>query len=137
MRPRRGRFSVAIQEKPTDGRDRRIADSQVVQVHTFVRHQGGQWHATAADYTIVGSGETPRLAIDQMLELLADYFAMCAAEGLSLEESRRPIGRRWQLQLQALVALSRLRRQAAAVRELRVPSSGAGVDSELDGLVGC
>lgn len=63
----------------------------------FVRHQGGQWHATSLDYSLVGSGESPEEALESLRSMAAAYLESCARDGLSPREALRPVPLRWSL----------------------------------------
>lgn len=88
-------FSMAtadISEPPvTGGRD----GAEDGYLWTFLRRQGGQWHATAIDYSIVGSGDTPEEAFHSLQAMVDEYLACCEREGLSPEEAMRPLPPRW------------------------------------------
>lgn len=77
-------------ERPTGG----VADGYL---WAFVRRQGGQWHATAIDYSIVGSGDSPEEALESLNGLVAAYLDSCAREGLSSDDARRPVSLGWSL----------------------------------------
>jgi hypothetical protein len=70
-------------------------------IWAFVRRQGGQWHATAIDYSIVGSGATPDEAVESLSTLVEEYLRSCERDGISPEEARRPIPPRWSASLMA------------------------------------
>jgi hypothetical protein len=74
-------------------------DANGPSVWAYLRKQGGQWHATAVDYSIVGSGATQEEALRKMREMVDDYLESCAHEGISEEDARRPIPPRWTLSL--------------------------------------
>lgn len=74
-------------------------DSERPAIWAFLRQQGGQWHATAVDYSIVGSGSTPEEASESLRAMVEEYLRSCARNGLSAEEARRPIPPRWTVAL--------------------------------------
>jgi hypothetical protein len=53
------------------------------------------WEVLLADYTIAGRGDSFHAALEESMELLEDYWRMCASEGLSFEQARRPIRPSW------------------------------------------
>jgi hypothetical protein len=61
----------------------------------YVRRQGGQWHATAIDYSIVASGDTPEEAARKLAAMVDDYRELCARDGVSPADARRPLPPRW------------------------------------------
>lgn len=84
------------------------------------------WEFAFPEYAIVGRGQTQRHAIRQALELLDDYFRLCAAEGIRFEDARRPMPTGWLVREYGALAVDqmmrRLRRTSARVRFLRVPA---------------
>jgi hypothetical protein len=99
-------------------------------IQTFLRHQDGHWHAVARDYSVVGRGRSPDEAVENMLEMLDDYFRACGDDGLSLDQVRRPIPLRWYLELRAhwfMGLFARLLRRAGPRDiEIMVPRGGVG-----------
>jgi len=57
----------------------------------FVVPEAGRWTAVATKFSLVGVGDTPGEAWQQMDELGRDYFEACRDEGLSWSEVLRPM----------------------------------------------
>lgn len=89
----------------------------------FVRRQGGQWHATSIDYSIVGSGSSPEEALESLRSMVAAYLESCAQDGLAPEDALRPISLRWSLSFFA----DSLRRSARLPFRRRRDSPGGQV----------
>ena len=87
------------------------------------------WEVLLPEYTVVGRGATFHDAMSEAAELLEDYLRMCASEGTSFEDARRPIKRTWFANLFARAAAgavaSRLKDHAQRrTRVLRFPVDG-------------
>jgi len=86
-------------------------------VHVFARRdRSGRWETLLPEFTIAGMGPTLEDAAQNAIELLDDYLLVCARDGLSFDDSRRPIKRalRWAVLRDiagALPSLWRERRQ--------------------------
>ena len=79
---------------------RSLVDEQAFpDIWAYTRRQGGQWHATALDYSIVGSGATREEALRKLRDMVDAYLVSCAEDGLSPADARRPISPRWTLSL--------------------------------------
>lgn len=90
---------------------------------------GCPWEVLLPEFTVVGRGASFHEAMDEAAEMLEDYLRMCAADGRSFTESRRPIRRGWMAQLVAHgiggAVSSRLRDGARRrPRFLRFPLAG-------------
>lgn len=83
-------------------------------------HAHSRWEAILPGFSIVGMGDTAEDAADQAMSLLREYFALCAADGLTFEESHRRLGRRWVWAAVAAVTRAYVheRRRKLAVRRL-------------------
>ena len=84
------------------------------------------WEAMLPHYSIVGRGRTLGEAAEQALELAEDYFRMCVADGLTFDQSRRPMPATWFARELASALGSSLGRRvqhtAARTRIIRVPA---------------
>lgn len=68
-------------------------------VPILIRRERDHYSAVITDFTIAGQGNTIDSAADNAIELLGEYLVACAADGMTLEEARRPAGLRWQTQV--------------------------------------
>jgi hypothetical protein len=72
-----------------------LPEAAVIFAFVCEPEDGENWEVLLAEYTIAGRGESFHEALDEAFELLEDYWRMCASEGLSFDEARRPIRRTW------------------------------------------
>lgn len=104
-----------------------IPDDAVV--FAVAEQEDGHWSVVLPRYAIVGVGDTLNAAGREAVELLEDYLRMCAAEGRSFAESRRPIPASWLAKLivgqLAESVRHRVRHNSIRGRFLRVPARGA------------
>jgi len=97
------------------------------------RDHDGHWAVVLPEFTVVGVGNTLHEAVDEVSDMLFDYFRLSAVEGLSFEESYRPIRGRWAVEIMAKGALGSLMRRMHRQRRgrdgskyrLRLPLHGA------------
>lgn len=75
--------------------------AQAVTVNVWLIPEEDHWVALMEEYDIVGMGPSPEAAVVEMDELFADYVQIVLAEGLSLEEAKRPIPLRQRAALHA------------------------------------
>jgi hypothetical protein len=75
------------------------------------QQEEGLYEVVLPEYTIVGRGETFQAAISEAVELLEDYFQLCAAEGLLFADARRPISGAWYGRLAARTLIGSLARR--------------------------
>jgi hypothetical protein len=103
-----------------------------IPVRVFTHRQAGQWSAIAVDYTIVGQGDTHDEAMQRLGELLCSYLESCVRDGISIADARRPIGRRWwlELRLEQILGrvLHRVHRVSDGARTERFNLPAGGVD---------
>lgn len=94
----------------------------------------GSWESVLPEYSIAGMGPSPDDALVNAIELLGDYLSLCARDGKSFDEARRPISRRTSFpiarELAGLIIGSKLhrppRRRHDREQEYRVPLSLVG-----------
>lgn len=83
------------------------------------------WESIVPEFNIAGRGASATEAVADALELLDDYLMVCAREGKTFEDARRPISARFRLsilsELIALMAGHRLRRRQRRECEYRIP----------------
>lgn len=84
------------------------------------------WEAIIPEYSIAGMGGSADDAFVNAMELLDDYLLLCAREGKSFKDAKRPIGRRTMIAVMHDVGVSlaamKLRRPAGRRRQAyRVP----------------
>lgn len=105
-----------------------IPDAAVIFAFAELEDEG-RWSVVIPGYAVVGVGATLSEAGHEAVELLYDYFRMCAAEGRTFEQSKRTIGLRWLARLLAGQAAEsvrhRVRHNSIRGRVLRVPARGA------------
>lgn len=87
-----------------------------IDVLAFVQREGDHWSALSLEYDVAGMGDSDQAAIDNMLELLADYLNLCRDEGARFADAMRPVPAHVQARLLARAALSMLRSKFAARR---------------------
>jgi hypothetical protein len=79
-----------------------------VVVRLWARANAGHgWETLIPEYSIAGMGNTFDAAIKNAIELLDDYLSLCARDGLSFSEARRPLPRRDMGRLLAEYAVGR------------------------------
>lgn len=87
------------------------------------------WEVTLPAYTLVGRGATLDEALNQASELLLDFFAICADDGLTFEESERRVPKRWLASILLNAGASslsrRIRHSRVQTRLLRLPTRHA------------
>jgi hypothetical protein len=106
--------------------------THVVPVRVVFRPEDDHWAVVAPEYSIVGIGDTPEAAYDRIQSAVQEYFDLCAREGKSLDEIRRPARGRWRLEIEAWWLIARI---ANALHRSRRPND---VPVELhDGLAPC
>lgn len=96
----------ALSEQADPAAKRRPSDP--IPIHIWVTPEGGHWSALIEEFNVVGAGDRPEAAIAQACEMLEDYLMLSERDGLSIDEARRPISRRWKAELQAKLLLSRV-----------------------------
>jgi len=110
-----------------------IPEGEILTGFVCQRADAHVWEVTLPEWSIVGRGQSFEEASRQAGELLDDYFRMCAAEGVSYQESRRSMPASWYAQAVAeavtYALLRRVRRTSerarTRMRVLRVPSDHA------------
>jgi hypothetical protein len=124
---------ATVKDKDSHAHDGEAAELESIPVHVFVHRQAGRWSAIAVDYTIVGQGDTHDEAMQRLGELLVSYLNSCVHDGMSLEEAKRPISRRWRAQLRLELLIAR------ALRRVHEMSGGARTErfSLPGGFDGC
>lgn len=97
-------------------------------IYVFAHHdpECATWEAIIPEFSIAGMGASANDAFVNAMELLDDYLVICARDGKSFVEARRPIGRRTTTAVLRDVAASfaamKLRRPAGRRRQAyRVP----------------
>lgn len=109
---------VAEAVRPRDHEDA----AAVIPLLVWLTHEHDQWYALAEDFDAAGVGASPHAAIDDMCEVLGEYLHACAAEGLSLDEARRPISRGRKLGLRRAFFGAWIRRKGReAAQRYRLP----------------
>jgi hypothetical protein len=98
-------------------------------ISAFARLEDGRWSVILPAFTVVGVGDTLQSAAHEAGELLVDYLRMCAADGLTFEESRRRIPAGWFARLVLGAVRSsvayRVRHSARRERVMRLPARNA------------
>jgi hypothetical protein len=79
----------------------------------------GLWEVVLPEFTIVGQSDGLKSAVEEAAELLRDYLRMCASEGLSFEESKRPISWTWWVNLVSKAIRSSVERRIRHARGRR------------------
>jgi hypothetical protein len=87
--------------------------------------KSGLWEAILPSFSIAGQGESLDDAIENAVDLLRDYLALSARDGLSYWDARRPLPVRARLPIYAGIALyvaaAKLRERRADRSYLRLP----------------
>ena len=97
--------------KPATVDPRRADDwPEVIRVPIWLVHEVDSWQALAANFDIVGQGQTEGLALQNHQELLIYYLSACAEDGMSFAEVQRPIPSRERLRLEFNRLMTPLRR---------------------------
>jgi hypothetical protein len=71
------------------------------------RRERGEWFAIAVDFDVTGKGPTRTSAVRQMSDLLSIYLAAYLIDGVSFEDTVRPVPARLRLRIQVESALGR------------------------------
>jgi hypothetical protein len=80
--------------------ERRDPEQDKLLVHVVLNpRDDGTWAGIAVDYTVVGTGDSPEAATKALEGMLIDYLNWCLADGMTLEQARRPISRSWRSRL--------------------------------------
>lgn len=92
---------------------------EVIRVPIWLVREQGNWQALAANFDIVGQGQTEGLALQNLQELVVDYLSACAEDGMSFAEVQRPIplAERLRLELGRLMTPLRRLRHRFVTRE--------------------
>jgi predicted RNase H-like HicB family nuclease len=90
---------------------RDASDAERLAVTVFVHWEEDHWSAVIPDFTITGRGDTPEAAIANAGEGLCGYLDLCRSQGMSFEDARRPISRRWRMQIRAALLRTRIVRK--------------------------
>jgi hypothetical protein len=101
-----------------------LPDDALVMAIARRRASEGLWEVILPEFLIVGRGDSFHAAIDEACDLLEDYLRICASEGRSFDECRRPIAFRWMARLIAHAAASSISRR---VPDRRKRTSGSRV----------
>jgi hypothetical protein len=113
--------AMAPADERQDGRSDEAYES--VLIRTFLGRQDGQWNAIAVDYTVIGVGDSPGEAVNRMLEMWTDYVSLVVRDGGTLKDAKRPISRKFalELKLRSLLAVGKhLVSRAKASRDIEV-----------------
>jgi hypothetical protein len=68
-----------------------IPEHAYVHMYGHRRNEDDMWEVLIPEYTVAGQGDSIDAAVRNALELLDDYLVLCVHDGMSFEESRRPI----------------------------------------------
>lgn len=125
---------MATAEKPAD--DRQAANDvlpgwpRVIRSKVFYGREDEHFFAIDADFDIVTQAATVDEALASLSRLLCSYLNSCVADGITLDEARRPIPVRLRLKLHAQAILTgplhALRKSTAGTHESEIlfPDSG-------------
>lgn len=61
------------------------------------------WEVLMPTFSVAGRGESLAAAVQETVEMLEDYFRLCLSEGLTFNQSLRPLRGRWRLVTRALI----------------------------------
>lgn len=97
---------------PAIAEDKQRADDwpEVIRVSIWLVREQDNWQALAANFDIVGQGQTEGLALQNLQDMVVDYLAACWEDGMSFAEVQRPIPFRERLRLELVRLLAPLRR---------------------------
>jgi hypothetical protein len=105
----------------------------VIRVSIWLVQDGETWQSLAAEFDIAGQGASRGLALKNLQELVIEYLESCIEDGMSFEETLRPIPRRERLRLQAGRLMTPIRR----LRHKWVTRDGLIFPIQADGHVHC
>ena len=83
---------------------------EAIRISIWLVHEHDHWQALAADFDIVGQGQTEGLALQNLQELVIDYLSACAEDGMTFAEIQRPIPLKERARLEGGRLLNPLRR---------------------------
>ena len=83
---------------------------EAIRISIWLVREQDNWQALAANFDIVGQGQTEGLALQNLQELVIDYLTSCAEDGMSFAEVQRPIPLGEKLRLEAGRLMNPLRR---------------------------
>lgn len=85
-----------------------VPEPESLSIHVVLSSEDDHWSALLPDYTIAGRGDDPTSAAINACEMLFDYLRACEADGISVEDARRPLPLKWRLEVQAKLFISKL-----------------------------
>jgi hypothetical protein len=100
---------------------------EVIRLPIWLVREENNWQALAANFDVVGQGQTEALALQNLQELVIDYLDSCAEDGMTWAEVQRPIPREERLRLEfgrLLTPLRRLRHRLVTREGLIFPAPG-------------
>lgn len=106
-----------------------LPEDAQLKVFTCLDRTTGAWYAIAADFNIAAMGTSLAAAIEELVEQIEVFFAICIDEGKTFEQSRQPIPRRRRLEYDLKVWLSKRARRrdhdGARANEWVLPARGS------------
>lgn len=98
-----------------------VPDGTYITVVAIFDFQRQRWEAFTPAFSVAGEGDSVDEAVEQTMSLLRNYFALCARDGMTFEDTHRRMGWRWALAALRAAARAWLhdRRRRHAVHRLR------------------
>ncbi len=62
-----------------------------LQLTLILEREGERWTAVVREFSVAGQGDTPHQAAAEAVDLLVDYFVVCASRGMAFEQATRPM----------------------------------------------
>lgn len=89
-------------------------------VRVWARENDGYgWETLIPEFSIAGMGKSVDAALENAIELLDDYLLLCARDGMSFNQARRPLPTREMARLVAGFSLGRVVRRLGQGRSGR------------------
>jgi predicted RNase H-like HicB family nuclease len=98
---------MATVEAPVDQHEIVPADwPEIIETRVWIGREDDYFFALCDEFDVIGQGPTPRAAFRQMVEMVDGYLHVCAAQGLSYHDVRRPLplAKRTSFHAQALLS---------------------------------
>lgn len=106
---------MLVAERPDVSSEPVEGETLEVKLKIYIFPQDGRWRAEATDLALMTEGADPSEAFRCLLEQIVAYVRTVGSRGW-LDQLHRPVTLRHRLELQARVALAKLRRKPAQVR---------------------
>jgi hypothetical protein len=103
--------SPATSTQQPDGDSATPVQPMKLSMRVYIDEHDGRYQAVVPEYTVTGVGATEQAALDDVLCSLVDYLNWCLADGMTLEQARRPISKRWYAKLVVTTKLDTIKQR--------------------------